>query len=154
MMNLRKAVESDCPLIHAMQVKSFAALLEKYQDFNTSPAAEGLERIQQRFAQPFTDYYLICRNDRPIGALRVCDYGESCRLSPIFVLPEFLGHGYARQAMTLAEERYPQAKEWTLDTILQEEKLCHFYEKMGYRKTGKYEKIKDGMDLVFYAKKV
>ena len=43
-------------------------------------------------------------------------------------------------------------EKWELDTILQEKKLCYLYEKMGYQKTGKTEKIKDGMDLVYYAK--
>ena len=32
------------------------------------------------------------------------------------------------------------------------EKLCGMLEKMGYTKTGQVENIKDGMDLVYYAK--
>ena len=54
--------------------------------------------------------------------------------------------------MRIAESLYPNAGRWELDTILQEQKLCHLYEKMGYRKTGKTQRIKDGMDIVFYAK--
>ncbi|NTV78512.1 MAG: tyrosine-protein phosphatase, partial [Clostridiales bacterium] len=50
------------------------------------------------------------------------------------------------------EDIYPYAKRWELDTILQEDKLCHLYEKMGYLKTGRVENIKDGMDLVYYEK--
>lgn len=67
-------------------------------------------------------------------------------------LPEYQGYGYAQRAITIAESFYPFAKEWELDTILQEEKLCYLYEKMGYKKTGKVEHIMNGMDLVFYAK--
>lgn len=52
----------------------------------------------------------------------------------------------------LVEAIYPNATRWELDTILQEEKLCYLYEKMGYKKTGQTEEIKKGMDLVFYAK--
>jgi len=50
------------------------------------------------------------------------------------------------------EHLYPDARKWELDTIAQEEKLCHLYEKMGYRKTGRVEKLKDGMDIVYYEK--
>lgn len=39
-----------------------------------------------------------------------------------------------------------------LDTILQEKGNCYLYEKMGYRKTGKTEKINDRLTLVFYEK--
>ncbi|MFR1519292.1 MAG: GNAT family acetyltransferase [Clostridia bacterium] len=52
----------------------------------------------------------------------------------------------------MIEQLYPSAERWELDTILQEEKLCYLYEKMGYKKTGQTQKIKAGMDIVFYAK--
>lgn len=135
-----------------MQVRAFAPLLVKYRDYDTNPGAEEMGRIYQRFAQPFTEYYLICMGETQIGMLRVCDLGEECRLSPICLLPEFQGRGYAQQALILAEERYPNARRWTLDTIAQEAKLCYLYEKMGYRKTGECRHINDGMDLVFYEK--
>lgn len=54
----------------------------------------------------------------------------------------------------MAEALYPSALRWELDTILQEEKLCHLYEKMGYRQNGRTEEIKENMTLVFYAKDV
>ena len=152
MISLKKAHRADCTELHGLQVRSFLSLLEKYQDFDTNPAAETVDRIIQRFEQSFTDYYLIMDSERAVGMMRVCDFGVICRLSPICVLPEHQGRGYAQQAILLAEALYPNARKWTLDTILQEEKLCHLYEKLGYRRTGKYEKIKDGMDLVYYEK--
>ena len=149
---LRKAERTDCLEIHQIQVKSFQPLLKKYQDFDTNPAAESLERIYKRFDQEYTTYYLICRENTVIGAMRICDWGKTCRLSPICILREFQGKGYAQQAISLVEDMYPAACVWELDTILQEEKLCYLYEKLGYQKTGEYHKIKDGMDLVFYRK--
>ena len=73
-------------------------------------------------------------------------------MKQIFILPEYQGYGYAQEAIKMVESFYTKAKRWELDTILQEKKLCYLYEKMGYQKTGKTEKIKDGMDLVYYAK--
>lgn len=150
--HLRKATEEDLRKILYIQVKSFAQLLLKYEDFESSPAAEGIDDIRQRFRQPFTDYYLIMLDDREIGMLRVCDFGENCRLSPLCILPEFQGRGYGQQAITIMETLYPDARLWQLDTIAQEEKLRHLYEKMGYLRIEKTEHIKEGMELVYYEK--
>ena len=151
---LRKAEEADCRKIHQIQVKAFAPLLMVYEDYASRPAAESLDQVVQRFQQSFTDYYLICLDDEEIGAIRVCDFGDNCRISPLCILPEHQGRGYAQRAMLLAEELYPDAKRWSLDTIEQEAKLCHLYEKLGYRRTGETQHVKDGMDLVFYEKGV
>ena len=150
---LKQACEEDCPDILRIQQKSFAHLLEKYQDYDTNPGAESLEKILGRFIQPFTTYYFILLEGAVIGMLRVCDFQDRCRLSPIFILPEYWGRGYAQQAMREMENLYPDTIIWELDTIAQEEKLCHLYEKMGYRRTGEYEKINDRMTLVYYRKK-
>ena len=151
---LQKASMEDCPLIHRMQVASFRALLEKYHDTDTNPGAEPLNRVEERMQQLFTDYYLIVLDEFKIGAIRVIRRSEDiCRVSPIFVLPEFQERGYAQEAMLLAESFYPLVTVWQLDTILQEEKLCHLYEKLGYCKTGEQETIQPGMDIVFYEKK-
>jgi len=136
-----------------MQIQAFASLLEKYQDFNTNPGAEKLERIVQRMQQDFTDYYFIQVNNKNIGVIRILRLKDNiCRISPMFILPEHQGYGYAQQAIVLAELLYPQATSWTLDTIKQELKLCHLYEKMGYKPTGKEEDIQDGMTIIYYAK--
>ena len=150
--SLQKAEYADCPQIHSIQLKAFAGMLQKYEDYDSSPAAESLDQIQQRFEQPFTDYYFILEEDEVVGMLRVCNFGLNCRLSPICILPEYQGRGYAQRAILAMEKLYPDAKLWQLDTIAQEEMLCHLYEKLGYRKTGKTETIKEGMELVFYEK--
>ena len=153
-LTLKIATALDCPKIHEIQVKAFGPLLEKYQDVETNPAAETLERIVQRFEQSFTDYFLICLDGQYIGALRVCNYGDVCRLSPICILPEYQGNGYAQQAMRQAEALYPGAIKWTLETILQEDGLCRLYEKIGYVRTGEVKPLKPDMDLVYYEKKL
>lgn len=66
-------------------------------------------------------------------------------------LPEFQGRGIAQEAIRLCEEIHGK-REWELETILQEKKNCHLYEKMGYRNTGKTEVINEKLTLVFYVK--
>lgn len=149
---LHKAVFADCAELYAMQRESFRALLEKYQDYDFNPGAEKLERTIHRFQEPITDYWWIYLNGTRIGAVRICNFGNLCKLKQIFILPEYQNRGYAQQAIRLVEKKYLDARRWECDTILQEDKLCHLYEKMGYRKTGKTRNLKWGMDLVFYTK--
>ena len=151
--SLRKATMTDCEQIHKMQAESFSALLDKYKDYSTNPAAEPAERIKQKMAQEFTDYYFISVNNSDIGAIRIMRLSANiCRISPMFILPQYQGAGYAQQTILKVESLYPQAKRWELDTIKQESKLCYFYEKMGYVATGKEEIIQDDMTIILYSK--
>ena len=152
MVTLQKATIEDCTLIHRIQVKSFMELLRKYNDFQSNPAAESPEKILRRFQQSITDYYLILADGVTVGMLRVCNFGVKCRLSPICILPEYRGMGYSKKAIGNMEKLYPNASIWMLDTIAQEAHLCRLYESLGYRATGRTEKIQEGMDLVFYEK--
>ncbi|MBD5506612.1 MAG: GNAT family N-acetyltransferase [Lachnospiraceae bacterium] len=153
--NLLRATIADAKELHKMQVESFSELLEKYQDFDTSPASENADRVEARLRQKFTYYYFICVGSKKAGAIRIIDEkepGKNKRISPIFVLPEFQGQGIAQKTIQLCEEIHGN-KDWELDTVLQEPKNCHLYEKMGYRRTGKTEVINERLTLVFYEKK-
>ena len=149
---LKKAQSSDLSRIHAIQISAFSGLLRKYRDYDTNPGAENVDAIVHRFDLSVTTYYFICLDGQEIGMLRVCDHGSRCRISPICILPEFQGQGVGRQAILLAEKAHSDASCWELDTILQENSLCAFYESIGYRDTGKRKHLQDGMDLIFYEK--
>lgn len=66
-------------------------------------------------------------------------------------MPEYQGQGIAQEAIRLCEVLHGK-EQWGLDTILQESKNCHLYEKMGYKKTGKTKVINERLTLVFYEK--
>lgn len=137
-----------------MQVRAFLDLYEKYQDTETSPATEKVDRIIMRLNQPFTYYYYIVVENTKVGAIRVVDKheeGTAKRISPIFIMPEYRNKGFAQKAIQLVEE-FHGCSNWELDTILQEKGNCYLYEKMGYYQTGKTEKINDNLTLVFYKK--
>jgi GNAT superfamily N-acetyltransferase len=150
---LKEAHVSDCEKIHEMQIIGFKALLDKYQDYETNPGAESLEKIKWRFEFPQGQHYFIEANGESVGYIRIVRIDEqTCNLSQMFILPKYQGNGFAQQAIQEVEMLKPQAKHWTLDTIEQEEKLCYLYEKMGYKRTGTKTIIKDGMNIVDYAK--
>ena len=144
----------DAEELWKMQVEAFASLYGKYQDTDTSPAAEKIDKIQMRLNQSFTYFYFIVVDGVKVGAIRVVDKkeeGKAKRISPIFIMNQHRNNGYAQKAMKLAEEIHGISN-WELYTILQEKGNCYLYEKMGYWKTGKTEKINERMTLVFYRK--
>lgn len=153
-MELLRADIEDAEELHAMQIESFRELLDIYQDFDTNPGCEPVEKVEFRLRQDFTYYYFICLGTRKVGAIRIVDRkenGVNKRISPIFILPEFRGQGIAQKAIRMCEELHG-SEGWELDTILQEPKNCYLYEKMGYRRTGAEKVINDKLTLVFYEK--
>ncbi len=150
--SLKKASVSDCEVLYELQIKSFKDLLEKYQDYDTNPGAEKLERTKTRLNEENSDYYFIQLNNENIGAIRIIKINDLCKLKQIYILPKYQGNGYAQQTIAIIELLYPEAQHWELDTIKQEAKLCYLYEKMGYKQTGKELSIKDDITLVFYRK--
>ncbi|MBQ9936422.1 MAG: GNAT family N-acetyltransferase [Lachnospiraceae bacterium] len=150
---LIRATIEDSKELWQMQVESFQSLLDKYQDYDTNPASEPIDKIINRLKQEETYYYFICMDDAKVGAIRVIDFKTdgNKRISPIFILPQYQNKGIAQIAMQLCEQIHGCGN-WELDTILQEEGNCYLYEKMGYHRTGKTEAINDKLTLVFYKK--
>lgn len=151
---LRRAGVEHAELIWKMQVNAFSKLYEKYQDTETSPATEPIEKVIMRLRQPFTYFYFIECAGEVVGAIRVVDKkesGKAKRISPLFIMEQYRNRGLGQKAMEEAE-RIHGSDNWELDTILEEEGNCYLYEKMGYHKTGEVEKINDKMTIVFYRK--
>ena len=150
---LVRACVEDAEVIWQMQLAAFAELLERYQDFDTNPGNESLEKVQWRFSFPSTYFYLIQADGENAGAIRIIDRHDDSprKISPLFILPQFQCKGIAQAAIREAE-RIHGCDNWCLDTILQEKGNCHLYEKMGYRQTGETKVINERMTLVFYKK--
>ena len=150
---LVKVTREDLETVWRMQIAAFSELLNRYQDYDLSPGAEPVDKIIARFEMPGSVYYFIEAEGVKVGVIRVVDKkdGSRKRISPLWIMAEYRGKGYAQQAITAVEELYGEDN-WSLDTILQEEGNCYLYEKMGYHRTGKIEHINDKMDIVFYEK--
>lgn len=152
-MKLIRASVNDCDKLWKMQTEAFRDMLEKYQDYEISPANEPREKVEARLKDEFTYFYFIVFEENYAGAVRVVDRkdGSRKRVSPIFIMKEFRGKGLAQK--TFAEiEKLHGSHNWELETILQEEGNCYLYEKLGYKRTDKVENINERMDIVFYKK--
>ncbi|SCY19738.1 hypothetical protein SAMN02910370_01664 [Lachnospiraceae bacterium XPB1003] len=150
---LEKVTRDDIELVWKMQVEAFSDLLAKYQDYETNPGAEDIDKVLARFEQSWTSYFFIVADGSKAGVVRVVDKkdGSRKRISPIWIMKECRNKGLAQQAIIELEKIYGEDN-WCLDTILQEKGNCYLYEKMGYHRTGKIEKINEQMDIVFYEK--
>lgn len=152
---LSKATVEDAAVIHALQLDAFMPLLEKYQDYETNPANETMERLLERMNQQFVDYYIIRNAGNAVGSIRVKKTGEhNYWLSQLCVVPQCQGQGITQQAFARIEEIYADAKTWGLATVVQEERNCYLYEKLGYTRTSETREINDKMTLCFYEKRV
>lgn len=150
-MELIKAGAADAQELWKMQAEAFSELLEKYEDYETNPAAEKLERVLARLTDG-SFYYFICVDGEKVGAIRIVVREDGIkRISPVFISRSFRRKGYAMQAIKLAESLHGE-QGWALETILQEDGNCRLYERLGYKRTGRTERINDKMDLVFYEK--
>lgn len=153
MIQLIRADVNDSLKIWNMQIEAFADLLQKYQDYDTSPGNESKEKIEAKLLQDSTYFYLIYYKETLAGAVRVVDKKDRSRkrIAPIFVKKEWRNRGLAQMVFSEIEKLHG-GDNWKLDTILQEMGNCYLYEKLGYRRTGVIEKISEKMDIVYYEK--
>jgi RimJ/RimL family protein N-acetyltransferase len=150
---LEKAVETDAEAIFDIQVKVFMPSLEEYKDYDTNPAIETIEKVKRRINNPDGGFYKIRFNDVLVGAICVFWREETqFWISPMFISPEYQGKGIAQKAIRLIEELFPQATTWELRTILQEERNCYLYEKMGYKLEDWKHTLNENVTLVHYKK--
>ena len=100
-MQLVRCTVANRELIREMQKEAFAELLQRYQDYDTNPANETIERITWKLQQPDCYFYRIEVDGETVGAIRVVDAGDGSRkrISPLFILPQYRGKGYAQGAI-------------------------------------------------------
>ena len=119
-MKLIRANIQDAENLWKMQITAFQDLYAKYQDPETSPVTETLEKTILRLEQPYTYFYYINVEDSIVGAMRVIDHKEDGKykfLSPIFIMKEFRGRG-GRSAYTDILCGFAWGKEILVNTIL------------------------------------
>ena len=150
---LRKVTKDDIRTVWEMQIEAFKDLLAVYQDYDMSPGAESFDKVEARFNQPWTTYFFIVADDTDVGVIRVVDKkdGSRKRISPLWIMKEFRGRGFAQEAI-LAVEKIYGSDNWCLDTILQEKGNCHLYEKLGYRRVGAPQRVNANMTIGDYEK--
>lgn len=154
---LEEVRDDELPEMLKLQKESFMPLYEKYHD-EGSPAIENLEKVKSR-VRDGRKYYFIVYYGMRVGAINIGDRpgrdndSKALYISPIFILPKFQDRGIGYVAINKAFDMFPDASVWKLDTILQEPRNCHLYEKCGFVRVPGEEKINDLMTIIYYERK-
>ncbi len=152
---LVKANEEDAVLVQGLQCEAFMSLYERYRDDETSPALETVSRVTERISD--SDFLVIYLGDTPMGGVRVRRFendGEVARnISPLFIIPKYWDKGIGSEVMKVLFDTYSDADKWTLSTIEEDERNCHFYEKLGFVRTGTSTVINERMTIIGYEKR-
>jgi GNAT superfamily N-acetyltransferase len=151
--SLKKATASDAEDMLGMQKECFKTHFERYQDVETSPVNEPIEKMLFKINYENGAYFKIMVDDIHAGCVRVYEKSPKLyRIGIIYVLPEFQNKRIGQKALMLAESMYPVAEAWELDcpSDLPINRKC--YETAGYKLTGEIEIINDKLTLVYYRK--
>lgn len=141
--------------LQAMYRDAFLPMYKKYHDDETDPYLERLESLNKKWLQPSSKFYFFEKEKQRLEMIRVItsSTGNDARISPLLILPKYQGHGYAQLMLEQIEQLYPTVHRWHLDTIAEEPKLIHLYQKMGYiQDPDRHEQILPGMHIVFFTK--
>jgi ribosomal protein S18 acetylase RimI-like enzyme len=151
--SIRRATSVDAPKILAC----LSAAFEGYRSFYTPAAFLDTvltpETIQGRLAE-MTVFVAVNDSSEVVGTI-ACSVisAEEGHLRGMAVLPSLRGSGIAEQLLSRAESvlRSHQCTRITLDTTEPLQRAMRFYEKYGYRRSGK---IADffGIPLIEYQK--
>ncbi|MFQ9320647.1 MAG: GNAT family N-acetyltransferase [Enterococcus durans] len=155
MIYLEELGEEDISEVYQIQKLTFENLYSKYKDAG-SPFIESKPSLLEKIKRPNDHFYFIKNSEQIIGYVRIATNGNQtkAKIGPIGIVPKSEEKGYGTKAMLLVEKKFPTVREWYLDTILQESKLIHLYTKLGYKETSQVEKVQEGMDIIFFIKKL
>ena len=152
---LINATASDAKAMLEIQKECFKLHFERYQDVETSPVNESIEKMMFKINYDSGGYFKIMVDNIHAGCVRVYEKSPKLyRIGIIYILPEFQNKGIGQKALALVESMFPEAEAWELDCPddLAINRKC--YEKAGYRLTGETEIINDKLTLVYYRKAI
>lgn len=137
----------------SMQKKCFKPIYEKYYD-ETSPYKESFAKFVSRTTKSSFQMYWIIENSTKVGQIWIATKNDTAKLARLFVLPKYQNKGYAAKAIIDIEKLYSYYNHWQLDTIKEEKKNVHLYQKLGYKPNGKEKVINDKMTIIEFEKEI
>jgi ribosomal protein S18 acetylase RimI-like enzyme len=154
-MQLIPVKENELSEVLHIQKMAFKKLYETYHDHQISSYTQAFKRLAEKYHQSNNYFFFVVTSEK-IGFIRIVlnDMQTHARISPIAILPEQENHGFGQQALALAEKHFSEIKRWQLSTILQEEKLVHFYPKAGYIQQKEVHPIQENMTITFFNKEI
>jgi len=153
-LDIRPATAADAAAVLACLAEAFEPFRDAYSRQGFEGSALTADTIHTRLRE--MDVFVAEVEGRTIGTIATCVIPPSDgHLRGMAIVPEWQGRGIADKLLEFAELRLQSQKcsRVTLDTTSPLQRAIRFYEKHGYRATGK---IGDhfGMPLYEYAKEL
>lgn len=151
-LTIKRTKEKEAQRLLEIQKEAFVEDLKRYQDHDTNPVNEPIERLLRKIENFL--HYTIWSDDEIIGGIDIRDLKDDryC-LNRIFLSNKYQNKGFGTRIMNLIEKEFPSAIEWSLDTPHLNKRNHHFYEKLGYEKVGEHQ-ISDKLSLIDYVKTI
>lgn len=154
MITLVKATSTDATALHALQIKSFLPLLLKYNDVETNPSLEPLEKTLNRINDSRKGFYKILKDGFLVGGIAIKKTAPNTLfIGPFFIDPDFQNQKIAQKALILLEEIFKEFDFFELGLIREEKRNLYLYQKLNYVLTGETKKI-NHLDIIYFRKKL
>lgn len=134
-----RATPADAETLVKVQIAAFHddARLYPSAEIGGPPGYDSVEVMLRKIRE--TIVYKILLDEEIVGGIIVDDEGDGhYHLDVLDVDPAYHNRGIGTQAMRFIEGVYTDARRWTLNTPGYAIRNQHFYEKLGYVKTGEY----------------
>ncbi|OZV10646.1 hypothetical protein CIW83_19170 [Tissierella sp. P1] len=128
---------NEAEILLDIQKKAFKEDLEKYEDYDTSPATEPIEKLIRKINNSF--HYTVFLDDIIIGGIEVRKLSDTqFYLNRLYLSPKYQNKGIGAKLMEFIESEFSEALEWTLSTPYMNYRNHYFYEKFGYEKISEH----------------
>lgn len=147
-MKLVRAEITDSETLLNIQKQAFEHITEKYGDFDGNPYFMEKSRMDFNIKYHLGKYYKVVVDDEIIGGIFGFELDEAgqMQIDQIYIMPKYQRLGYGTKAMEEFIKYNPDIKEWYLDTIIDNDHLTLFYERLGFTT---YEEVDEDEGMKF-----
>ena len=152
MITLERACAKDAPALLAAKIDAFSGDVRLYG--YGPPGYDSLEDISNGIGCPDKHHFKILSDGELIGGLCAQDMGGGhFNLNSLYIFTNRHGEGAGTAAMRQLFHLFPEATRWTTETPYLSYRNHHFYEKLGFVRTGETAPEADGFFLFLYERK-
>lgn len=128
-LEITRACQEDASELIEARNKSF------YDDYVKFGDCPGYHIPLEDMIDKIRDFFVfkILHEGKIIGDISVNKLGEGYYwIGCLEIIPEYQNKGLGSKVLGYIDAEFPDAKRWGLDTPVQNERNCRFYEKMGF----------------------
>ncbi|MDP4108992.1 MAG: GNAT family N-acetyltransferase [Bacillota bacterium] len=117
------------------------------------PEYDSIDKQIETLENEKVRYFKILDGDTVVGGMCVFLLGKKhCHLGALYIIQAYQNKKIGTKAVEFLFNAFPEYNKWTLETPYKSFRNHHFYEKLGFRKTGETKPEADGFFLYLYEK--